>query len=57
MANGHNVNDMLSVTDFINDAVIANANPPQILGADQLSRPWRTRVEGESFNPCHDASD
>jgi hypothetical protein len=54
MANSNNVNDPLFIKDFIDGAVVANAYSPQILGADEFSRPWRTRIEGERFNPCHD---
>ena len=39
VTNSDNVDDPLIVVHFINDAVVANANPPQVLGTNALSRP------------------
>jgi hypothetical protein len=55
VANSHNVNKLLAVVNAIDHAVIANANPPEIPRADQLSGAGWTRAQGERFDTSQDA--
>jgi hypothetical protein len=54
IANLHNNNNQLVVQNLVDDAVLSDADAPEVFGARELDAPRRTRVAGERQQRCRD---